>query len=121
MAVMEKEDEKDVDILDVLVQTTPGATMKIASPHRESYNLALPLLPKYNNDLLELQIPTAKLAAFLKLVGELEPGRESSLAKLTEDLEGSEGISYEVFNTMLSTYSELLFDALMNIFWSLQM
>ncbi|KAI0852628.1 hypothetical protein F5Y00DRAFT_227170 [Daldinia vernicosa] len=98
MVVVEKESERTIDIQDILSEYPPDQHPMVGNPLRESYKLALPFLPRHPYDLTDLHVPTMKVLSLCTLlhVTDLITSIERS---------GNEGLSWEVFDTMLSEHA----------------
>lgn len=70
---MTKEDERYVDLLDVLAETVPGCRKPMPNPTRAAFELALPVLQKYEMSLSGLHVPWKKMEAFVRLLTGLSP------------------------------------------------
>ena len=78
VVILDHEDERDVDLLDVLLETHPGgqeagvdiydAPTVTSGPFRDSFRLILPALPRYEKSLHELQIQLAHWKALVELL-----------------------------------------------------
>lgn len=66
------EEERSVDLQDILSEYPPEEDTLTANPLREAYSVALDSLPRQPHDLAELGVPTAKLVSLLKLLHDLE-------------------------------------------------
>lgn len=76
--IQEDEDERDIDLLDVLLQTHPSnkeleidnfdGSVKTNGPYRDSFRYVLPRLPKYSQSLGQLQIRLGDWRELLKLL-----------------------------------------------------
>ncbi|KAI2777133.1 hypothetical protein F4815DRAFT_305817 [Daldinia loculata] len=130
VVIVEKESERTIDIQDILSEYPPDHHTMVADPLREGYKLALPFLPHHPYDLTDLHVPTVKVLSLFPLLyagdgsdeeRELAPEEEdgsdivADLITSTERL-GNEGLSWEVFDTMLSEHAELVADTLARIF-----
>lgn len=112
---MTKEDERWVDLLDVLAETVPGCRRPMPNPTRAAFELALPDLPKYELSLSGLQVPHKKMEAFVGLLTEAGPSDElpglDRLAGLVATKfeacrgETDRGLTWEEFNEILSVES----------------
>ena len=91
VVVVEEEDERCIDILDVVSAYPPGEDSLTLNPLRESYEsvpLTLPQQPYY---LHEMQIPSLKLANLFRLLAVADPNHgnsqeEKELLEWTEQL-----------------------------------
>lgn len=89
LIVME-EDERCIDLQDVLSECPPEEDRLTLNPLRESYEIVLPTLPRQPHYIHEMQIPSLKLVNLLRLltVANLNGGksREEELLEWTEIL-----------------------------------
>ncbi|KAI9640612.1 hypothetical protein NHQ30_010911 [Ciborinia camelliae] len=122
--IVEHENERSVDTLDVLSEYDPPVPSRMfMTPLRESYAVALPSLPSQSYDLADLHVPTAKLVTLLKLIQAVhvseeqsEPGKISDLIVSVERLGTGGEVSWEMFNTLMSKHAELVSIAFTKIF-----
>lgn len=105
VVVMVDEDERSIDLQDVLSEYPPESDPLTANPLRESYKLALDALPCQPHDLAELSVPITKLASLLGLLQSLdEEDSGPDLMALANGL-GSEPsrIGWQRFDAVLSS------------------
>ncbi|MCJ1252161.1 hypothetical protein MMC30_009400 [Trapelia coarctata] len=81
VVVVAEEDERCVDLQDVLSQCPPEQDPLTMNPPRESYESVLPKLPQQPYYLHEMQIPAAKLANLLRLLAVADPSGSNSQEK----------------------------------------
>ncbi|OTB14324.1 hypothetical protein K445DRAFT_135843 [Daldinia sp. EC12] len=136
VVIVEKENERTIDIQDVLSEHPPVNYTMIADPLREGYKLALPHLPHHRHDLSDLHVPAAKVLSLLPLLNEYDdPPREIEIfweeqegggddgdkdpvVELIAAIErlGNEEFSWEAFDDMLNEHAELIADTLAQVF-----
>ncbi|KAI1474033.1 hypothetical protein F4774DRAFT_401992 [Daldinia eschscholtzii] len=136
VVIVEKENERTIDIQDVLSEHPPVNYTMIADPLREGYKLALPHLPHHQHDLSDLHVPAAKVLSLLPLLNEYDdPPREIEIfweeqegggddgdkdpvVELIAAIErlGNEEFSWEAFDDMLNEHAELIADTLAQVF-----
>lgn len=74
---MDEEDERSVDIIDLLSETLPKERPR-GAPHRDAFNIALPSLPRPQLGLHQLRVDIKTLSNLLELLIPLvAPGDES--------------------------------------------
>lgn len=118
VVVMEKESEQAVDILDVLAECPPEVDRLTANPLRESYELVLSSLQPQSHDLTDLRLPATKLVSLLRLLQAAQEGeKQASMASLTEKLGGESELSWERFNTAVSTQAVILLESNIESSW----
>lgn len=109
--VMGDEDERDIDLLDVLLQTHPrkqelmnddfDSSILTDGPYRDSFSFVLPTLPRQNQSLSQLKIPRSDWESFLKLL------LVSSIPTNTTHLEGMfQGALNRVLKAMSSIFAD---------------
>ena len=88
--VVAEEDERYIDLQDVLSECPPEEDRLTLNPLRESYEAVLPTLPRQPYYLHEMQIPSLKLVNLLRLLTVADPdgdnGQEEELLEWTEIL-----------------------------------
>ncbi|KAI2468943.1 hypothetical protein F4781DRAFT_396442 [Annulohypoxylon bovei var. microspora] len=116
--VMENESERTVDIQDIIMENPPDEIPKTANPLRESYNPALPTLPRHTYDLADLHVSAAKLATLLKVLQAVQPEKQGAVQDLIASVErlGNEGeLSWESFREVMLNHAGLVANALQQI------
>ncbi|GAB1310926.1 hypothetical protein MFIFM68171_01136 [Madurella fahalii] len=117
VVVMADEDERSIDLQDVLSEHPPEVDRITTNPLRESYALALDALPRQPHDLAELSVPKAKLVSFLRLLhvseGEADEGEVAEAYALGDE---PSHIGWQRFDAALSSQTEQIANMLSNIF-----
>lgn len=65
--VLDTEDERHVDVLDVLTKFRPRSEGRTAPPLRQCYKVILPSLPSHCSELYEMQLSYSELCNLIKL------------------------------------------------------
>ncbi|KXX77834.1 hypothetical protein MMYC01_206977 [Madurella mycetomatis] len=118
------EEERSVDLQDILSEYPPEVDPLTANPLREAYWVALDSLPRQPHDLAELSVPTAKLISLLKLLYDLEdeaPSGEEAvgadLMTLAQELSDEPShTGWPKFDALLSSQTERIANALSRVF-----
>jgi len=76
--IVAEEDERCVDLQDVLAESRPEHDRLTMDPFRESYESVLPTLPQQPYYLHEMHIPSPKLANLVRLLAVVDPKGRSS-------------------------------------------
>lgn len=110
---MTREDERCIDLVDMLADTMPDCRGIFPRPTRDACELALPSLPRHELALSELSMYPDKLDALVKLVSRLDQAYEQKLigihvfinrfASAPSDISADIGISWEEFDSKLRT------------------
>lgn len=110
VVVVQDEDERTVDLLDVLSECPPDEDRKTANPLRENWVGVLAALPRHDRHLGQLGVPRARLAGLLGLLADADPdmhrllGPSGPLNGLTATPFG-EDITWDAFNSALLEYT----------------
>jgi len=118
IVVNHDEDERSVDVLDMLAELNPDRhNPTVGPPPREAYDMVLPTLPRHERFLHDLCIPYPKLVGLLKFLSLLdsEVDEEDSyglddLAPLiaaasTLEAEGQPGMGWKRFDSLFADYT----------------
>ncbi|KAK3689957.1 hypothetical protein B0T22DRAFT_182768 [Podospora appendiculata] len=123
VVVMVEEDERSIDVRDVLSECPAEQDSLTAKPLRESYDIALEHLPRQPHDLFMLGVPVPKLVQLftvLDLVGRFPAPKtliDSLAAKATPGRGGNDAfVDWHSFDTLLVHVSKDVAQSLSNIF-----
>ncbi|KAK4113815.1 hypothetical protein N656DRAFT_707096 [Canariomyces notabilis] len=126
VAVVAHEDERSVDLLDVLSENPAEDIPMTCNPLRECYEPVLATLPRQPHQLTELRIPTAKLVSFLRLLHASERQRRqrdggdaagSHLMALAQGLgDRPPYISWHRFDAVIAPHTERIGRILSDVF-----
>ena len=119
VVIVAEENERSIDLQDVLSECPPERDPLTTNPLRESYTVIIDSLPRQEHDIKGLQIPAAKLVALLRLLvavsphdGEQAQGEDTKdvaagLATLAARLEENQPshVSWVAFDALLSSYT----------------
>ncbi|KXX77560.1 hypothetical protein MMYC01_207032 [Madurella mycetomatis] len=105
VVVMVDEDERSIDLRDILSEYPPESDPLTANPLRDSYKLALDALPCQPHDLAELSVPITKLVSLLRLLHvSNEEASRAGLMALANRLGGEPSqIGWQRFDAVLSS------------------
>ncbi|KAK3319996.1 hypothetical protein B0T19DRAFT_433496 [Cercophora scortea] len=111
--VVVEEDERSVDVLDVLAECPAEEDRLTADPLRESYDIALEHLPRQPHDISMLGVPVPKLVQFftvLDVVGRFPASKTLVDSLAAREAPGSETddafIDWHSFDTLLVDVSK---------------
>jgi hypothetical protein len=107
-AVMVDEDERFIDVQDVLSECPPDEDSKTSNPLRESYNFALQALPHQPYSLSELYMARSKLTHLIQLLQVISVDSSDhdgeSLSGIVID-RSDDLVDWEMFDHITSSYT----------------
>ncbi|KAF3031775.1 hypothetical protein E8E12_002439 [Didymella heteroderae] len=116
IVVVEDERETDVDIIDVLSECPPEEDRRTANPFRESYRIVLPSLPRHEEDLMDLFVPTSRLVGLMQLLSGAQTSRTVDWAGAMESASIDGKMGWKEFEHTMAEHSGSLADRLSKVF-----
>ncbi|KAI9708064.1 MAG: hypothetical protein M1820_004268 [Bogoriella megaspora] len=131
--IVDHEDERSIDVLDLLTRAYPNPQPMVASPLRSSFRIAVESLPHYSTYLHHLVLDPETYRSLVTLNHWLQAktgrGQDSdylqNLSEMSDHIQITSnvipggGISWTTFDGMVERHLPHIFDRLLDVFWTI--